>query len=248
MNAGKDNKVMDVKELIEHMRKYKDTLILFGENGLKTPPNIDSSILTNKNLVREPDKFWSHYFENLLVSDDASDAQKVIMHLDKEGLLSGIINLTFDDKFQNSNMLINIHGLASEFKCSSCKITYTKEYVTSFESGVKCEVCGKPLRPNILLTGERYFEDKFNAFKQMVLNTHTLFIVGLDWNEDAIVELIASFGEMKDMRNLREPDKRIMVSVGADEVADMSEIGNFEFIVHGDVNESMIRFAENLKN
>lgn len=239
--------IMNVKGLIEHMKKHKDALVLFGDNGLKNPPNLDPTILTNKKLVRDADNFWAYYFENLLNDDEASDSQKAIMHMDNKDLLSGIINLTFDDKLEDSKMLINLHGVASEFKCNSCKIMYTKEYVTSFESGIKCEVCGKPLRPNILLTGERYVDDKFNAFKQMVLDTHTLFIVGLDWNEDAIVELIASFGEMKDVRNARESDKRIMVSVGTDEVADMSEIGNFEFLVPGDVNESMNRFIKILE-
>ena len=237
---------MDVKELIEHMKKHKDALVLFGDNGLKNPPDIDPSVLTNKKLIRDADNFWAYYFENVLNNDEMSDAQKVIMHMDKEDLLSGIINLTFDDKLENSKMLINLHGVASEFKCNSCKIMYSKEYVTSFESGIKCEVCGKPLRPNILLTGERYIDDKFNAFKQMVLDTHTLFIVGLDWNEDAVVDLIASYGDMKEVRNMKEADKRILVAVGADDIIDISDIGRFEFLVNGNVNESMKRFSSYL--
>ncbi len=237
---------MDVKELIEHMKKHKDALVLFGDNGLKNPPDIDPSVLTNKKLIRDADNFWAYYFENVLNNDEMSDAQKVIMHMDKEDLLSGIINLTFDDKLENSKMLINLHGVASEFKCNSCKVNYTKEYVTSFESGIKCEICGKALRPNILLTGERYIDDKFNAFKQMVLDTHTLFIVGLDWNEDAVVDLIASYGDMKEVRNMKEADKRILVAVGADDIIDISDIGRFEFLVNGNVNESMKRFSSYL--
>lgn len=234
---------MNTTELLEHMEKHKDALVLFGEKGLSSSNDIDQEMMSNKTLRRKPDEFWKYYFQNIVTGDVLSDAQKAVIQMDKKGLLSGIINLTFDDKFENSNMLINLHGVCSDFKCTTCKINYTKEYVTSFDSGVKCEVCGKPLRPNILLTGERYVDDKFNAFKQMVLDTHTLFIVGLDWNEDAVVDLIASYGDMKEVRNMKEADQRIMVAVGTDDIIDISDIGRFEFLVSGDVNESMKRFS-----
>ena len=45
---------------------------------------------------------------------------------------------------------------------------------------------------------------------------------------------------------MKEADKRILVAVGADDIIGISDIGRFEFLVNGNVNESMKRFSSYL--
>lgn len=240
---------LTVSDLVTHLDKYKDALILIGDKAIVTKGEVDSNILTNKNLRRNPTEFWKHYFEVVFNDPEAdlSPAQKAVAALKNKGFVKDIINLTTDSKLNSLGDVINLHGVSDKFKCTSCKTIFTYDYVqTCPESEIKCEVCGRPLRPTILLNGENYYDDQYNAFKHLLLETHTLFVVGLDWSESPIVNLIADYSDMKQDRNAREEEQRMIVVVGGDDFIDVNEVGLFEFFVSGDVNESMQRLMSNI--
>lgn len=239
---------LTVSDLVSHLDTYKDALVLIGDKAISTK-EIDVDLLNNKTLRRNPTAFWKHYFENVFLDPNAefSKAQKAVAALKNKGYVKDIINLTVDSKLNGLGDVINLHGVSDKFKCTSCKTIFTYDYVeTCPESEIKCEVCGRPLRPMILLNGENYFDDQYNAFKHLLLETHTLFVVGLDWSESPIVNLIADYSDMKQERNEREEEKRMIVVVGGDDFMDVNEVGLFEFFVPGDVGESMQRLLSNI--
>lgn len=239
---------LKVSDLVAHLEQYKDALLLIGDKAISTK-EIDSDVLNNKTLRRFPEAFWKHYFENVFIdpNGELSQAQKAVAALKNKGYVKDIINLTTDSKLNGLGDIINLHGTSDKFKCTSCKTIFTYDYVeTCPENEIKCEVCGRPLRPSILLNGENYFDDQYNAFKHLLLETHTLFVVGLDWGESPIVNLIADYSDMKQDRNAREEEKRMIVVVGGDDFMDVNEVGMFEFFVPGDVNESMQRLLSNI--
>lgn len=240
---------LTVQDLVKHLETYKDALLLIGDKAVILKGEADSDILTNKNLRRNPTEFWKHYFEAIYAdsSEDMSQAQKAVAALKNKDLIRNIVNLTTDSKLNVLGDVINLHGESDKFKCTSCKTIFTDDYVkTCPEGAIECEVCGRPLRPMILLNGENYYDDQYNAFKHLLLETHTLFVVGLDWGETPIVNLIADYAEMKDNRNASEEEQRMVVVVGTDDFINIEEVGQFEFVVPGDVNESMKRLLLNI--
>ena len=242
---------LKVKDLFNHLQTYKDAVILFGNKAInKLANDIDAEILTNKVLRRNPVDFWNYYNHTVLnLNKELNDAQLAIKYLTDNDLSSKIINLTTDSRLYYYYLLnqkvelINLHGLCTQYKCTKCKKIIDTDRIL-IEPPV-CDICKKPLRPNILLEGENYFDNDFHQMKEWLLNTHTIIGVGIDWAEDPIANLILDYTEMKDQRNKTEQEKRMVVLVGDDEIIkNFDELGNFEFVVHGDVNESMKRLID----
>lgn len=232
------------QDLLDHMAKYKDAVIIIGPGAIpSTLLSYDDEFkdtMTTKVLRREPEKFWSFFKKNIFTdADTLTPAQKIIVDMKEnihrvysqntDGIMSAHIPVTY------------LHGRNDMFKCNSCKTKFTSQYVMSFDTPPECEVCGKPLRPDMLLFGENYWQDIYDDFKKDLLETHTVFLVGFDFNEDEIFNLVLDYAEMKDMRNSSEEEQRMLVTVGVDDVLDLEEVANFEFIVPGDVGESMVR-------
>lgn len=235
-----------IEDLVKHLETYKDALIIIGDNAIHLKGEVNPDILNNKVLRRKPTEFWDHFFENVFChpNNKLSEAQKVITMLKNKGYVANIINLTHDSKLDSLGDVINLHGVSDKFKCTACKTIFTHQYVeTCPKDHIECELCGRPLRPAILFSGENYFDDQYDAFKHLLLATHTVFVVGLDWGETPIVNLIVDYSEMKDQQNAVNNEQRMVVIVGSDDFINLEEIGNFEFIVPGDINESMKRLA-----
>lgn len=239
---------LTIQDLVKHLETYKDALVVVGDKAIHLKGEADAAILTNKVLRRDPDTFWKHFFETTFCEPNAplSEAQKAVAALKNKNYVANVINLTHDSKWNALENVINLHGLSDTFKCTSCKTVYSYDEIKAMpDNEFKC-TCGRALRPTILLNGENYFDDPYNAFKHLLLETHTLFVVGLDWGETPIVNLIVDYAEMKENRNASEEEQRMVVIVGTDDFIDIEELAPFEFIVPGDVNESMKRLIKQI--
>lgn len=230
--------------LIGHMRKFQNAVVIVGPKVLKrqmTDEELDKceEHLTNRMLRREPEKFWDFYRNTFLTEDlKEQDADLAIKALYEKGLIKRIYT-------QNMAPILQVpatylHGRDDDYKCTKCQIRYPDEYANMMEIPV-CEVCGKGLRPNILFVGENYDDDVYHQLKEDLVSTNTLFLVGFDYDETPIADLVFQFAQNKDMKNsLNDPEQMTMIiSVGGADLYDIEEHGNFEFYVKGDVNESM---------
>lgn len=235
------------QDLLNHMDQYKDAVIIIGPKALCYESYTDhesfQEVMTNKTLRRKPEVFWSFFKEHVYKGEERlSPAQEVLIELKDK--IHRIYSQNTDGLLSNYLPVTYLHGRDDLYKCNSCKTKFTAEYVMSFDTPPECEVCGKPLRPDMLLIGENYWQDIFDDFKKDLLETHTVFLVGFDFEEDRIFDLILDYAEMKDTRNATEEEKRMLVTVGVDDLVDLEELANFEFLVKGDVGESMKRLLE----
>lgn len=249
---------LEVNDLVSHMQKYKDAVIIIGPDidiTRKEKPTREQmeKLYTHKSMVRTPEKFWEFFKDYIFIDpekDDLSPAMKAIKILNSMGLTRAIIDQNTTGRFRlhgGGGNTIELHGDSATFICKRCEIEYPYMYYTSLEASVpKCEVCGKSLRPNILLFGESYKEDVFSAVQSQIGTTHTLILVGMDYSEDIIVDLIANYASMKDMAI--SEDNRMLIVVGTPEDYDPNEmIGFCEFIVKSDSNAAMDRLLQAFK-
>lgn len=237
---------LTVKDLFNQMETYKDTVFIVGDKLInRDTSNLNSDILNNKTLRRDPNSFWNYYLNHVVINPDKLNhtGASVIKLLINQGYGQKLVNLTHDDYSYGAKDIINLHGHANHYKCSKCKIEYTQQYINSCPiEQIVCEVCGKPLRPTLLLDGEKYFQTDFDLAKEWLLNTHTVFAAGIDWGETPIVNLLADYANMKETRNRIEKDKRMIVIVGEDELTpNMDDIALFDFVVKGNINEALLR-------
>lgn len=238
-----------IKELIEHMKKYKDTVFIVGPGAAIEPKQINveeyNENFSRKALKREPDKLWEYFFNNIYTEPQSFNKSYLLLeNLLRQNNCKVILQNT--DGFLVWNDVIYLHGSDKIFTCQKCKTIYTVDYVKT-DNGVitECEQCDGKLKPNTLLAGEKYDQVCYDLMKDWVEKTHTLFLVGLDYTEEPLLDLIAQYGDIKAQVNAAGQEERAIVSVQSEEETfDPNELTYCEFLVKGDVNSAMDRFSK----
>lgn len=250
-----------ITQLVSHMQKYKDALFILGPGAgfynIPTPTREQlEANYSSKTLRRKPEEFWPFFKEFIFIDPDQNQptqTQDNVQLLREKGVVGAIVTQTTDGSWEyhlGTEKVIQLHGTSADFVCmnSECKTHFTHHYVMSLEQPVpQCEVCGKELRPNILLFGEKYRDDRFEAFKHHILTTHTLILIGVDFTEEAVMQMVANYVDMKTLMNAQnEDEKRMAVVINPPSGYDVNEeIGFFEFIVDEDSVEDGCGAATN---
>lgn len=264
-NVGVKNKLKSIKDLKQHLHKYKDALIIIGPDAikqleLKAPSyeELDNNF-TRKSLRKTPEEFWEFYKKEVYTDTskmELSDTQKAIMELNDKGLVSYVYNQNHDGllAYKGMDNSIDHKGSMLSYTCQrrSCGVVYPNDYVMSFDEGIpKCEVCNTDIRPSILLSGENYNDDIFLELKERLLETHTLILLGIDIKEDAILNLIADYGDIKALDNqgvdqgIEDSKSRMIVTIQRPDLElDMNEVAFSEFLVKDDIGDATNRFLK----
>jgi NAD-dependent deacetylase len=247
---------LTVNNIVDHMVKHKDAVIIVGPEAAdyhteKPTREMMEKFYTHKSIKRTPEKFWNFFKQYIYVSPDKNQPTPALQHtsmLNTMGLLGSVIIQSTDGMYRlycyNHNIL-ELHGNSVTFTCKSCGYEYPYMYYENSPTPVpECEQCGKPLRPNVLLYGENYKDDVYNAMKHHVASTHTLILLGMDYTEDPVADLVASFCEMKSIANQSDDidEHKMAIAIGVPEGYDPNEsLGFFEFIVRDNPNDAMGR-------
>lgn len=237
-----------VKDLVEHLNKYKDAVIIVGPGALAPQDKNDYSMeefnenYNRKSLVREPEKMWN-FFNEKMKKDFSNETRDTYVAI-KE--LNDIASLIIDQNTNAPHMdkKVDLHGSLHKFKCNKCKTIYTDAYVYGLGKEThECEVCGGTIRPTVLLSGERYDNAIFLEVQEKIKASHTLILIGMDYTEESLMQLIAEYGDVKSFINAKEEgEEKMLVSIQTtDEEFDPNEMAFFEFIVKDNVKDALIR-------
>lgn len=230
-----------LQELVSHMKKHKDAVIILGPGINKVPYKFTAEEFnenyTRKNLKRNPKVLWDFYLSKVMCEENNSVIYDLVKELDH----SIIVDQNYNGKYAD----IYFHGHMNLYKCQKCKTLFPIEGL-DLESSIECECCGGELRPTVLLSGERYDNDDFIKIKESILNTHTIVTIGMDYNEDSLSNLIADYGDMKSQVNASNPDNmKILVGIqDKDYDFDPNEITFFEFLVKDDIESAINRLLK----
>lgn len=231
-----------VQELVEHLKEHKDAVIILGSGVLehKAKYSVEdfNSNYTRKALVREPQKLWNFFMDNMY-REATSKEDKLFNAIKSLKDITGLV--------VNQNMIahtigntIDLHGSYGIFMCPKCKTIYTKDYITSKEPYEnECECCGATIRPTALLSGERYNHTDFKLVEESIANAHTIILIGMDYTEEPLLKLIAQYGDIK---AITESKDKVLVSIQTkEEEFDPNEMTHFEFIVRDDIQAALDR-------
>lgn len=218
-----------IEDLIAHLKQHKDAVLIVGpyavENyGLFEITDACKDEFNRKNMVKEPEKFWNWYRENVYKGRlDELDNQnlKAIMDLYCKDVVSKIISVSQEGVLNDiagiSDDVINLMGSQRFVQCVKCHSTYalSKNHRIELEP---CEHCGSRLRPTVLMPGEalpfqEYLDTKKAIFNEeddeVKLNTHTLICIGVDFDQPSINEIVQNY---KSLMNKRERNYLVLIN------------------------------------
>ncbi len=235
-----------VQDLLRHMYDHKDATVIVGPAAAKyiTPASDEDmdKLYTHKSLRRTPEKFWEFYKEFIYIDPNHKPtlAYTNIGKLCKLGYIGAVISQNTDPILKKCvpNNLIQIHGSTDTVSCIKCK---KQQAINKF---CICEDCNGPVRPDVLLFGENYKQENFDAMGHHILNTHTLILIGVDFNEEPIANLIEKFCDLKEAANEspNKKDHRLAVIIGELPFGyDPIVQKDFEFIVKDEPDEATKR-------
>lgn len=181
--------MQEIKELI---RSSSYTIAFTGagmstESGLPDFRSKDRGLWTKFNpdelanvqaLVDNLEEFTDFYRYRLkeINKYQAHEGHLILGKWERLGLLQGIITQNVDGFHHDAGNknIMELHGTFRKFFCNQCKREYSQEdYVNG---KVRCDYCGGPIRPGIVLFGEMLPEDVFHK-AEMEASKSELFIV-----------------------------------------------------------------------
>lgn len=202
------------KEIIEKEDGSKEKINMVFE------PNEDTcEIFSRKTMVKEPKKFWEFYNNTVLKNKKyyMPETYRKVVQLAGTNLIKTIVDFNCDGILMNLDHIeyIPIKGNRNILQCVKCNeyIDIDSLDLNNIEnalihkdcSNINCE--GK-IRPTIPFFTDIYKQEYTSQmFKSIFkydetdtaigLNTHNLILIGVDFSEDLIDELIEGFNRFK---------------------------------------------------
>ncbi|MGQ4891542.1 MAG: NAD-dependent protein deacetylase [Candidatus Njordarchaeia archaeon] len=128
-----------------------------GKGGLweKYDPN---EYATVNALKKNPDKVWKLFIElfDLLKKAQPNPAHLALSKLESMGILKVVITQNVDDLHERAGTrnVIKLHGNFNILRCEKCGYKIKIEEINSLQFP-KCPKCGGPMRPDVVLFGEK---------------------------------------------------------------------------------------------
>jgi NAD-dependent deacetylase len=136
---------------------------------------------------RDPVRFWAFYGERFatLESKQPNGAHRALVELERRGLLDAVITQNVDmlHRRAGTRELVEVHGSIATCSCLSCggsiPLEQARARMRADEDGVpRCELCGDPLKPDVVLFGEYLREEALTRARQLSEAADLLLCIG----------------------------------------------------------------------
>ena len=244
---------------IERLNQYiseSKKIVFFGGAGVSTESGIPDfrsanglyskksktkispeEILSHNFFYQHTREFYEFYRSKMLYLDAKPNITHYkLAEMEKAGKLTGVITQNIDGLHQmaGSNKVLEIHGTIHENYCQGCGKKYGLEKIVTAEDNYPlCDECGKLIKPNVVLYGEKLPMDIFAEAQKLVSEADMLIIGGTSLSVYPACNLVYDFcGEHLviinkssiDDKNKINPDSDIIFECGLGEVFSQIEI------------------------
>lgn len=189
---------MTTVETFIDMVKHSDNIVFFGGAGVSTESGIPDfrsvdglynqtykyppeTILSHSFYVRNPEEFYRFYRDKMLCLDaQPNAAHKKLAELEKAGKLKAIITQNIDGLHQKagSKRVLELHGSVHRNFCQHCHKFFDAEYMLHSEGVPKCDACGGPIKPDVVLYEEGLDNDVIEQSLYYISHADMLIIGG----------------------------------------------------------------------
>ncbi len=187
------NKIQELKNIIAN----SNSIVFFGGAGVSTESGIPDfrsvdglyhqqydyppeTILSHTFYRRKPEEFY-RFYRNKMYFPHAkpNKAHLKLAELEAAGKLKAVITQNIDGLHQaaGSKNVLELHGSTLRNYCEHCGNFHTLDYIVHAEGVPKCEKCGGPVKPDVVLYEEGLDE---NTIRQSIyhISTCDVLIIG----------------------------------------------------------------------
>lgn len=139
------------------------------------------TILSHSFYRRNPQEFYRFYRSKMLFPDAKPNmAHRMLARLEELGKLDAVITQNIDGLHQaaGSRRVYELHGSVLRNYCESCHAFYELPYILHTEGVPKCEKCGGPVKPDVVLYEEGLDQNTINGAVQAIQQADVLIIGG----------------------------------------------------------------------
>lgn len=180
------------------MVQNSDNIVFFGGAGVSTESGIPDfrsvdglynqkykyppeTILSHSFYVRQPEEFYRFYRDKMLCLDAQPNAAHMkLAELEKAGKLKAVITQNIDGLHQKagSKNVLELHGSVHRNFCQHCHKFFDAEYMLRADGVPKCDACGGPIKPDVVLYEEGLDNDVIEQALYYISHADMLIIGG----------------------------------------------------------------------
>lgn len=188
-------------EQLEQLRKWvqeSNNIVFFGGAGVSTESGIPDfrsvdglynqqydyppeTILSHTFYRKRPAEFYRFYRNKMLFTDAKPNAAHLkLAELEQQGKVRAVITQNIDGLHQaaGSRVVLELHGSVLRNYCESCGQFHGMEYILRSEGVPKCEKCGGPVKPDVVLYEEGLDQKTINDAIHYIQDAEVLIIGG----------------------------------------------------------------------
>lgn len=180
------------------MVQHSDNIVFFGGAGVSTESGIPDfrsvdglynqkykyppeTILSHSFYVSQPEEFYRFYRDKMLCLDAQPNAAHIkLAELEQAGKLKAIVTQNIDGLHQKagSKNVLELHGSVHRNFCQRCHKFFDAEYMLHSEGVPKCNACGGPIKPDVVLYEEGLDNDVIEQSLYYISHADMLIIGG----------------------------------------------------------------------
>lgn len=191
-----NEKEKKLKDIIDNSKN----IVFFGGAGVSTASGIpdfrsaDGLYNETLNMNLSPEQLVSHtfyerypeeffeYYKDKLVYPEAkpNSCHKALAKLEKEGKVKAVVTQNIDGLHQEagSENVLELHGTVHKNYCQHCRKEFDLDYVLNSNGAPKCDVCGGPVRPDVVLYEEALDQETLAESIKAISEADTLIVGG----------------------------------------------------------------------
>ena len=193
---------MTAVEQFADMVQHSDNIVFFGGAGVSTESGIPDfrsvdglynqtykyppeHILSHTFYRENPEEFYRFYRDKMLCLDAKPNmAHSKLAELEKAGKLKAIITQNIDGLHQKagSKNVLELHGSVHRNFCEHCHKLFDAEYMLHSTGVPKCDACGGPIKPDVVLYEEGLDNDVIEQSLYYISHADMLIIGGTSLN------------------------------------------------------------------
>lgn len=180
------------------MVRHSDNIVFFGGAGVSTESGIPDfrsvdglynqkykyppeTILSHSFYVSQPEEFYRFYRDKMLCLDAQPNAAHIkLAELEQASKLKAIVTQNIDGLHQKagSKNVLELHGSVHRNFCQRCHKFFDAEYMLHSEGVPKCDACGGPIKPDVVLYEEGLDNDVIEQSLYYISHADMLIIGG----------------------------------------------------------------------
>lgn len=190
-----------MNQQIEQLKKWiedSSNVVFFGGAGVSTESGIPDfrsvdglyhqkydyppeTILSHTFYRNKPEEFYRFYRDKLIGFEaKPNQAHEKLAQWEKEGKLKAVITQNIDGLHQaaGSRKVLELHGSTLRNYCEGCGKFFDVDDIRQAEGVPVCDVCGGPIKPDVVLYEEGLDQHVISESVQFIKNADVLIIGG----------------------------------------------------------------------